>query len=215
VLPPERQAAVDAAQADWEAALGKWTESEKAISSLHAARGTRSPGWGDIVAVPPGDPELARLTEEYNRWQKAMNDALDAQNAAQYGRQRGHMYEVEIGYPEQALLDWDTSLRQQPEAVQAYARRAGIDADGSLDGRWGGEQLWWRRRNSLGPQDAARELLEAGIPGIRYYDAGSRRRGAGTSNYVMFPGTEDRIRILRQYGLLPPLVGAGMMGEEE
>lgn len=127
---------------------------------------------------------------------------------------QGHMYEVELGVPESSLLTWDAPLSQQPEAVQAYAGRAGIGADGSLDGRWGGEILWSRRRNILGPQEAARELLEAGIPGIRYYDAGSRRAGAGTRNYVMFPGTEDRIRILRQYGLLPPLVAAGALQYE-
>lgn len=125
----------------------------------------------------------------------------------------GHMYEVEIGYPEEALLDWHASLSGQPEAVQAYAGRGG--SYHGLGGRPGdGERFWWHRRNSLGPQEAARELLEAGIPGIKYYDAGSRRTGQGTRNYVMFPGTEDRIRILRQYGLLPPLVAAGINQEE-
>ena len=32
--------------------------------------------------------------------------------------------------------------------------------------------------------------------------------GEGSRNYVMFPGTEDRIRILRKYGLAPATLGA-------
>jgi len=51
-------------------------------------------------------------------------------------------------------------------------------------------------------------LLRAGVPGIKYLDGFSRAAGTGTRNYVMFPGTEDSITILRKYGLLPA-VGAG------
>lgn len=39
-------------------------------------------------------------------------------------------------------------------------------------------------------------LREAGIPGIRYLDQGSRGAGTGTSNFVVFPGEEDLLRIL-------------------
>jgi hypothetical protein len=51
-------------------------------------------------------------------------------------------------------------------------------------------------------------MREHGIPGVRYLDEGSRAAKKGTHNYVMFPGTEDSIRILRKYGLLAP-VAAG------
>lgn len=41
-------------------------------------------------------------------------------------------------------------------------------------------------------------------------DQGSRAAGEGTRDYVMFPGTEDRIRMLRQYGwMLPFIMAAG------
>lgn len=39
-------------------------------------------------------------------------------------------------------------------------------------------------------------LREAGIPGIRYLDQGSRGTGTGTSNFVVFPGEEDLLRVL-------------------
>jgi hypothetical protein len=42
------------------------------------------------------------------------------------------------------------------------------------------------------------ELLRAGIPGVKYLDGVSRTQGAGSRNYVVFPGAEDQIRILRK-----------------
>jgi hypothetical protein len=51
---------------------------------------------------------------------------------------------------------------------------------------------------------AAQRLREAGIPGIRYLDRGSRGTGAGTSNFVVFPGEENALRILERNGLLAP-----------
>jgi hypothetical protein len=43
-------------------------------------------------------------------------------------------------------------------------------------------------------------LRQAGIPGIRYLDQGSRGIGEGTSNFVVFPGNEDLLTILRRNG---------------
>ena len=49
------------------------------------------------------------------------------------------------------------------------------------------------------------QLRQAGIPGIRYLDQGSRGTGEGTSNFVVFPGGEDLLTILkRNGGLLGP-----------
>ena len=53
-------------------------------------------------------------------------------------------------------------------------------------------------------------LKEAGIPGIKYLDQGSRGAGEGSSNYVAFD--DSIIEILRKYGFagLAPL-GGGIM----
>jgi hypothetical protein len=42
-------------------------------------------------------------------------------------------------------------------------------------------------------------LKDAGIPGIRYLDQGSRGKG-GTSNFVVFPGEESKLRIMEVNG---------------
>jgi hypothetical protein len=57
-----------------------------------------------------------------------------------------------------------------------------------------------------GDEAAARRLLDAGIPGIRYLDAGSRASGHGSHNYVVFdPRT---INIVKRNGM-PAMIDAG------
>ena len=43
-------------------------------------------------------------------------------------------------------------------------------------------------------------LKDAGIPGIRYLDEGSRGAKKGTSNFVVFPGEESKLRIMEVNG---------------
>ena len=122
-----------------------------------------------------------------------------------FGPRPGHMYEVEIGYPEEALLDWDGSVMPAGHAVSEAGWGRGINK---------GRDLWLAAARDMGPLEASLHFSRGGIPGIRYLDQGSRAVGGGTRNYAMFPGTEDRIRILRQYGLLPPLAGGLALQEE-
>jgi len=46
---------------------------------------------------------------------------------------------------------------------------------------------------------ASEVMKRMGIPGIRYLDAGSRGQGGtGTRNFVVFPGEEKKVKILRR-----------------
>ena len=128
---------------------------------------------------------------------------------------QGHMYEVELGVPEEALLDLDTPVAKQPkEIIAALGRYAEAPRHFTFgqDG-WMGKNAYMAAA-PVGFGDAMREaserLRKSGIPGLRYLDGNSRSAGEGTRNYVMFPGTEDRIRILRKYGLLAPAAAAGL-----
>ena len=143
------------------------------------------------------------------------NLLLDLQHRYREAAQNpGHMYEVEIGHPEESLLDWDAPMSRQPMAVQrAYGdmamempgdgRRVYTDAATRL-----GEEFDDDMTGVLANLAASKELLAEGIPGIRYLDQGSRSSGEGTRNYVIFPGAEDQIRILRKYAV-PGTIGAG------
>jgi hypothetical protein len=54
-------------------------------------------------------------------------------------------------------------------------------------------------------------LKQAGIPGIKYLDAGSRSAGDGSRNYVVFD--PKIIEIVRKYGI-GAVLGAGLISEE-
>jgi predicted Rdx family selenoprotein len=46
------------------------------------------------------------------------------------------------------------------------------------------------------PETISELLRQRGIPGIKYFDAGSRDKMAGTRNFVVFPGEEKSLNIL-------------------
>jgi hypothetical protein len=48
------------------------------------------------------------------------------------------------------------------------------------------------------PPLVAKALRQAGIPGIKYLDAGSRNAAKGTRNFVVFPGEEKSMTILER-----------------
>jgi hypothetical protein len=48
-------------------------------------------------------------------------------------------------------------------------------------------------------KESSERLRQAGVPGIKYLDAGSRGQGgSGTRNFVVFPGEEKKVKILRR-----------------
>ena len=104
------------------------------------------------------------------------------------------MYEVSINANPEDFLDWDKPLSQQSAKVQQALRdaRRYIIEDGT--GTGGGWTPW----KSPG---ASEKLREAGIPGIRYLDQGSRTAGEGSRNYVVFD--DALIDILRKYSNAP------------
>ena len=48
------------------------------------------------------------------------------------------------------------------------------------------------------PPLVSKALRQAGIPGIKYLDEGSRSAGKGTRNFVTFPGEEQNLKILER-----------------
>ena len=63
----------------------------------------------------------------------------------------------------------------------------------------GGEYFNYLRRREMQPAEQAEWLRQAGIPGIRYLDGGSRGAGQGTSNYVVFD--DSLLKILERNGV--------------
>ena len=145
-------------------------------------------------------------------------------------------YEVEIDYPEATLLDLDAPAtgphkaalleaafdapqnKWQQMAIEEIASRSTPSqvAMGSLMRAHNAEKANKMAGRMSSQAAVADSLFRAGVPGARYFDQVSRSAGQGTRNYVMFPGTEDSISILRKYGLLPATLGAeGLVNQQQ
>ena len=122
-------------------------------------------------------------------------------------KRQGSLYKTDI--PDEAVarfLDWDKPVSAQHPDVQAAlgtmlnkAKKSfpllnpAVDPDGS--------QAYKIYADHRGGNAAAasEELAQAGIPGIRYLDGGSRGAGQGSSNFVSFD--PEMIRILERNGV--------------
>lgn|SRR5574343_155826 len=110
------------------------------------------------------------------------------------------------------MLDWDKPLNQQPKEIQdifgSSQKVTGAGALKSLSSspdQYFPQAMVGRDLTSamIDPTAGASEFLRLkGIPGIRYLDGGSRGTGAGTSNFVVFPGNEHLLQILERNGQL-------------
>jgi hypothetical protein len=133
---------------------------------------------------------------------------------ASLGEPGGALYKVDL--PDEAIakmLDYDKPLSQQPAAAKHFKEmhelnggQGYINSDGnytalgvgSTDELKGKDLVDFLAKMGGGRVDASALLRQAGIPGIRYLDAGSRGTGTGTSNYVVFPGNENLLQILER-----------------
>ena len=146
----------------------------------------------------------------------------------------GRMYQVRINADPEDFLDWDKPLSQRSEhELQALSKipefsktiddlrfirkmkdfrslddtsRAKLDASiKAMDDTLHRNKIDLALKNITNTE----RLREAGIPGIRYLDQGSRTAGEGSSNYVVFD--DALIDILKKYSNGSPLgSGVGM-----
>lgn len=126
------------------------------------------------------------------------------------------------------MLDWDAPLSKQPKSVQELTQRLRLlpgdpynleryfNSKNPNKGPIGAEiyaaiakhfeksdDAW----NELGlTPDETRNIYDAasryasrlGIPGVKYLDGASRGTGKGTRNFVVFPGEESNVKILKR-----------------
>jgi hypothetical protein len=109
------------------------------------------------------------------------------------------------------MLDWDKPLSEQSDFVK---KTLGVTEGYFAVPLSSGEKMYAHGKSMAGVdlineltslmgegnKAAASEYLKSkGIPGIRYLDAGSRGQGgSGTRNFVVFPGEEKKVKILKR-----------------
>lgn len=121
-----------------------------------------------------------------------------------------NVYRVKITASKDAMLDLDKPLNEQPEQVQAAVKQAmGIDYHGNFDAAKS-ERMWTQFQNADGKTAVrqgfiasddklvAQRLADAGIPGLKYLDAGSRSAEDGSRNFVVFD--DKHVQIVSRNG---------------
>jgi hypothetical protein len=136
----------------------------------------------------------------------------DLYNVAKSYTEPGALYTADL--PDEMvdrMLDWDKPLSEQSDFVK---KTLGVTEGYFAVPLSSGEKMYAHGKSMAGVdlineltslmgegnKAAASEYLKSkGIPGIRYLDAGSRGQGgSGTRNFVVFPGEEKKVKILKR-----------------
>lgn len=190
-------------------------------------------GIASILAMRPEETAVPLIRKVYG---PVLGDNVDAAiaEAKAANSTRGKMYQVRIKADPEQFLDWDKPLSEQPHVNNVL--RNVIESHGLPtypsphaetnilkskleDGSITGGEAYQLASKALGkpspmlptvklPQKPAATdaLRNAGIPGIKYLDQGSRAAGEGSRNYVVF--NDSIIDILKKYGISLPFAGA-------
>jgi hypothetical protein len=146
-------------------------------------------------------PAERTLLQQLSDRQRSM-----AQQIESVRNSSGNLYTVDLPDEQIAkMLDWDKPLgKQQADVVAGVTKALQANKRGAKDIEWLMNRPGSQVENFLMPSgnraQASLALRDAGIPGIRYLDGGSRGVGQGTSNFVVFPGNEGLLTILERNG---------------
>lgn len=178
----------------WDAIEGNWKDFSPAEQRLMTA--LQKDDWlGFDYPHQAVSASLSRRAAE--RWDMSP-ETLEAAKAL------GNMYKVRINASPDHLLDWDRPIGEQSEHVRnALLNHPDPSVAGTAQ-KWGsvsGKDFHARLKSRAdgGQADVSKILREAGIPGIKYLDSGSRGgAGDGTRNFVIFD--DNHIEIIDRNG---------------
>jgi len=144
---------------------------------------------GSLYKVDLPDDQIAKMLD----WDKPLNQQSAYVQAAMVDRLKS--------IPEDSFSDW-TQAAYRDKAIDAFTNPESVDITGSGLYKFLQAQTSGLNPNSAigskGQDFASDYLRQAGIPGIRYLDGGSRSTGGGTSNFVVFPGNESMLTIMER-----------------
>jgi hypothetical protein len=183
--------------------------------------------WENVMTHTNPKAILKTMTDPDYGWEAAAKYAKSIDlNKFKGIPESGGFYKVDLPDDKIAkMLDWDKPLsKQSPEVQAAIEKLTGIRVDKKLLNEYddalynalqggstdlpkqpidpkGSDLLRMIGKND---KETAQRLQEQGIPGVKYFDAGSRDEKGGTRNFVVFPGEEKNMRILERDGEKAP-----------
>jgi hypothetical protein len=161
---------------------------------------------GTEAAVTPGPGKMYEVAlhatpEQFLDWDKPLSGQPASLQNAELLQRVAAARHFNMTAEEFANL----APKQQANLISKTPEGAAGDMLGSFANSGAGIHNWFSAWNKHNPGGAEGALREAGIPGIRYLDQGSRGAGTGTSNYVVW--SPELIEILRKYAA-PPAIAA-------
>jgi hypothetical protein len=140
---------------------------------------------GHLYKVDLSDSAIARMLD----WDKPLSQQPEAVRKALGSNEAVQAYMAKAN-AERAALNAANPGRLTHPVLGKIANRT-VD-ESTMAAKTAYEQLTAK----YGADKAAQMLRDAGVPGVRYLDGGSRTAGAGSSNFVVFPGNEGLLTIL-------------------
>jgi hypothetical protein len=177
------------------------------------SEGTKEAGLREIDAALKGIKNYPNSYPDAPQQKAALEKARELlESGAELPKQGGNFYTADL--PDEMvdrMLDWDKPLSEQSDFVK---KALGVAEGYFAVPLSSGEKMYAHGKSMAGVdlineltslmgegnKVAASEYLRSrGIPGIRYLDAGSRGQGgSGTRNFVVFPGEEKKVKILKR-----------------
>jgi len=174
-----------------------------AYRALKSPNGNSSEGAISYLSsiAPKNEAERAAIKEAADLIEQGRAKPLDA----------GSMYEVRINADPEQFLDWDKPLSEQPHITEALKKSGMVTGERQFDD-WSAligpngayinpqdaaSRAYIAPQQELGAPAASEAFKNAGIPGIKYLDAGSRSAGDGSRNYVVFD--DKLVEVIRKY----------------
>jgi hypothetical protein len=161
--------------------------------------GTKEAGLREIDAALKGIKNFPSAYPDAKEQRAALERAREMlESGVDLPQQGGSLYKADL--PDEMIdrmLDWDASIKSQPEnvrkAVEPFMNKYGVARTADIG------TLISAMEREMPSSMVSEKLRDAGIPGIKYLDAGSRGQGgSGTRNFVVFPGEEKKVRILER-----------------
>ena len=142
------------------------------------------------MGIPPMNPEQLARRLEIRDAAKKLGPPISGDS--------GNLYKVDL--PDKMIskmLDFDKPLSEQHPDVQKALKDYELDY---VSPNATGGRLLEEMDKAFDPATVSMHLRNAGIPGVKYLDKGSRGVGKGTRNFVTFPGEEKNLTILERNG---------------